>query len=70
MLSPDVVTHTRRRIVEGVVQEKELRSEYPRLVIDTQLAEVTLNGKRVNLNPSRPKSTRTSISFGLHGGVQ
>lgn len=53
MLSPDVVTHTRRRIVEGVVQEKELRSEYPRLVIDTQLAEVTLNGKRVNLNPSQ-----------------
>ncbi len=34
LLSPENILQTRRRVVESNIQEKELRSEYPHLVID------------------------------------
>ena len=52
MLSPETVVQTRRRMIDANVQEKELRNEYPQLVIDIPLVQVTLNNKTIDLNPA------------------
>lgn len=51
VLSPENVLQTRKRVVEANIKEKELRSEYPLLVIDIQLARVTMNDVVLDLNP-------------------
>lgn len=53
ILSPENLKLTRRRVVEANVQEKELRSEYPQLVIDVTEHMVSLNGIRLNLKPEK-----------------
>lgn len=52
LLSPETILQTRRRVVDANIKEKELRSEYPQMVIDIPLAEVYLNDRIVDLNPS------------------
>lgn len=64
LLSPDAVTHTKRRIVDAAVQEKELRSEYPRFVINIPLSEISLNDKTLNLNPS-PSEIQQDVNLFL-----
>jgi hypothetical protein len=51
ILSPDAVTHTKRRIIDAAIQEKELRSEYPQLVINIPLSEASLNDKSLDIHP-------------------
>ena len=52
MLSPETVLQTRRRVVAANVQEKELRSEYPQLVVDIPNIEVKLNNRTLDLYPT------------------
>lgn len=53
LLSPEKIIETRRRVVQANIQEKELRSEYPLLVVDIQSKTVLLNDKTLELNPER-----------------
>jgi hypothetical protein len=53
MLSPEIVKQTRRRLEDAAVQDRELRNEYPQLIIDTGLQTVSLNGKMLELCPSK-----------------
>ena len=52
MLSPDAITKIRRQRVEEAVKEKELRSEYPQMLVDAEKQTVTLNGEQLNLTPA------------------
>ncbi len=52
ILSPDMVIQTKRRIIDGKLQEKELRSEYPQLLIDISNGTAKLNSVELNLNPT------------------
>ena len=53
ILLPDTFTKMRRNIVDDNQREKELRAEYPELVIDVFNNAISLNGKTLDLNPSR-----------------
>ncbi|MDD4760811.1 MAG: phospholipase D family protein, partial [Bacteroidaceae bacterium] len=53
MLSPENVKMTRRRVVDANIQEKELRSEYPQLIINTSERTVSLNGSSLDLSPDK-----------------
>jgi len=57
VLSPENVLQTRKRVVEANIKEKELRSEYPQLVIDIELARVTMNDLTLDLNPAADEIT-------------
>ena len=52
IVSPDVIAKLRRHIIDESIKERELRSEYPRLVIDAFNQEVTLNNERLDLSPN------------------
>lgn len=52
ILAPEIVVQTRRRIMDAATKEKELRSEYPQMVVDVENREVVLNDKRLDLNPT------------------
>lgn len=51
MVSPDVITKLRRQIHNEAIKRKELRSEYPQLVIDVFNKTVTLNDTQLELSP-------------------
>lgn len=53
LLNPDSFVKLRRHINDETTREKELRSEYPQLVIDSDNQTVKLNNERLNLNPSK-----------------
>ena len=52
LLNPETFIKLRRYLKHESVKEKELRSEYPQLVIDAFKQTVTLNGDTVDLNPT------------------
>jgi hypothetical protein len=52
LLSPERVKSIRKQVVANQTKEKELRSEYPQLVVDVDSGSVSLNGKTMELNPS------------------
>lgn len=52
ILSPEGVAQTRRRLMDAAVKEKELRSQYPQLLIDIPHVRVSLNNNHLDLNPS------------------
>lgn len=51
VISSDTVIKLRRHILDERTKSKELRSEYPQLIIDAFQGEVQLNGERLNLAP-------------------
>ena len=51
-IMPEHIKQIRKRFTDGKVQEKELRKEYPQLIIDADMKTVELNGSMLNLNPS------------------
>jgi len=53
ILSPESVKMTRRRIVDANTQERELRSEYPQLVVNVADRTAKLNGSLIDLNPDK-----------------
>jgi hypothetical protein len=62
-LSPEMVIQTRRRIADATTKEKELRSEYPQLVIDIENQEVILNDNTLNLSPSEEEVKKDITLF-------
>ena len=50
---PENITRIRRNLVEDIQREKELRSEYPQLVVDTYSKKVLLNDTILDLSPER-----------------
>ncbi len=53
IVSPDVITKLRRHILDERTRNKELRSEYPQLVIDAFEGTASLNGERLDLSPEK-----------------
>ena len=53
MLSPDKVRIIRKRMVESKTLEKEQRSEYPQLNVESDEGYVTLNDQRLDLMPPK-----------------
>lgn len=64
-ITPEMVTKMRRNVVEDVQREKELRSEYPQLVVDTYSKTVTLNDKLLDLQPSHDE-VKNDVSLFLN----
>ena len=58
VLIPDEIKKTKKRILDAVKMEKEIRSEYPQLVVDTEEKTVTLNGTMLDLNPDSEEIRR------------
>lgn len=52
LLAPDTITKLKRNLREEAAKERDLRSEYPQLVIETENNRVLLNGEAMDLNPS------------------
>ncbi len=50
-ISPDILVKVQRKLTDEKIKEKELRSEYPQLVVDSINNKVTLNDKHINLTP-------------------
>jgi hypothetical protein len=63
MLTPEIVKQTRRRLAEAEIHEQELRSEYPQLLIDTELQAVSLNGKPFDLCPAEESIAKDVALF-------
>ncbi len=53
LLNPETFVKLRRHIKDETIKEKELRSEYPQLVIDSTNQKVMLNGEAMDLNPPK-----------------
>ena len=53
LLSPEKIKTIRRQVVADQTKEKELRSEYPQLEVFAGDGYVRLNGKDVNLTPTK-----------------
>lgn len=51
LISPEIIQKVRRQVVRDNEREKELKSEYPQLIIDAEHGTVSLNGKTLDLNP-------------------
>lgn len=53
LLSPEKIKTIRKQVVANDTKEKELRSEYPQLVVDADNGTASLNGTLLDLHPSR-----------------
>ena len=51
LISAETIQKVRRQIVHECEREKELRSEYPQLLVSADEGRVALNGNEVNLTP-------------------
>jgi hypothetical protein len=78
LLMPEHIKQTTRRIESARAQEKELRAEFPQLIIDIETQSVSLNGRELNLRPSSEdvaRDTRLFLEYmngyeKLHGDTQ
>jgi hypothetical protein len=78
LLMPEHIKQTTRRIESARAQEKELRSEFPQLIIDVETQSASLNGKELDLRPSTQdvaRDTRLFLEYmngyeKLHGDTQ
>lgn len=50
---PDTVVKIKKHIKNGLIKEREQRSEYPQLIVDVLDSFVTLNGERMDLHPEK-----------------
>ena len=53
VITPESILKVKRHVQEDAVQKRELRSEYPALEINVSKATATLNGKPLDLSPSK-----------------
>ncbi|MCL2665603.1 MAG: phospholipase D family protein, partial [Defluviitaleaceae bacterium] len=53
LITPDAIKLARRKLDDVSRQEKELRNEYPQLVIDIENSAVILNDRTLDLNPQQ-----------------
>lgn len=52
LLSPEKIKNIRKQVVANQTKEKELRSEYPQLIVNADNGTVELNGIKLDLSPS------------------
>ncbi len=57
LITPESIIKIRKRIIDNNLQEKELRSEYPQLVLDINAGTVKLNDIYLDLNPNKDAIT-------------
>ena len=50
---PDTIIRIKKHIKDEIIKTKELRNEYPQLVIDVTKSSVTLNGDVLELSPAK-----------------
>lgn len=63
LLMPEHIKQTTRRIESARAQEKELRAEFPQLIIDAETQRVSFNGKELDLRPSNEEVARDTRLF-------
>ena len=63
LLSPEKIKSIRKQVVANQTKEKELRSEYPQLVVDVDAGNVSLNGKYMDLHPSEAEIRNDDALF-------
>ena len=59
---PDMIVRIKKHIKDGVVKTKELRNEYPQLVVDVFNVTAVLNNENLNLNPS-PEDIKKDVDL-------
>lgn len=64
LLSPEKIKTIRRQVVENQVREKQMRSEYPQLMVFPEDGRVYLNDVELNLVPT-PEEIRHDVSLFL-----
>ena len=52
LISPTKIASVKSHVKEETDREKEVRKEYPQLVVDVEKCEVTLNDKKLDLSPN------------------
>lgn len=62
LVSPEVIQKVRRQVVREQERERELRNEYPQLVVDVERESVMLNGAKLDLSPS-VEEVRTDVDL-------
>lgn len=50
---PDTIIRIKKHIKDEIIKTKELRNEYPQLVVDVTKSSVTLNGDVLDLSPAK-----------------
>ena len=63
LVTPDMIQKVRRQLVKESEHEKELRSEYPQLVVDVEKSAVLLNGEMLELHPKQDEVKRDAELF-------
>lgn len=63
LLSPEKIIQTRKRVMDASIKEKELRSEYPQLVVDVENGMVLLNENELNLYPPKDEIENDVLLF-------
>ena len=66
LVTPDVIQKVRRQLVKECEHEKELRSEYPQLVVDAEKNAVFLNGETLDLHPAQDDIKRDAELFAMY----
>jgi hypothetical protein len=64
LLSSEEVIKTKRRIRDAEIQEKELRSEYPQLIMDVETGTASLNDMTLDLTPE-PMAVKRDVDLFL-----
>ena len=64
MVSPEIIMKLRRHIKDENTQRRELRSEYPQLVVNAFDHTVTLNDETLNLSPN-PDAIKNDVELFL-----
>lgn len=59
---PDMIVRIKKHIKDEVVKTKELRNEYPQLVVDVFNGTAVLNDEKLDLNPS-PEDIRKDVDL-------
>lgn len=63
LVTPEIIQRVRRQLVKENEHEKELRSEYPQLVVDVERSAVLLNGEALELHPQLDEVKRDAELF-------
>lgn len=66
LVTPDVIQKVRRQCIRECEHEKELRNEYPQLVVNAGKAVVSLNGEELDLHPPADEIRRDVGLFAMY----
>ena len=63
LISPTKIASVKSHVKDEADREKEVRKEYPQLVVDVEKGEVTLNDKKLDLSPNDDDVRRDAELF-------